>query len=357
MSTFDPFATALQLAKQRKGYTSPNPAVGAVVIKQGQILGRGHHVAAGQAHAEVVALAQAGEQARGADLYITLEPCCHTGKTPPCTEAIIRAGIARVFYAEPDPNPVVRGKSELVLQQAGIECLQQNQPEIHEFYRTYRYFWKHKRPWVTAKLAVSLDGKSAGKQGERVQLTGADAQRWTHQQRANSDAIITTSHTVARDNPQLNVRLGDQAVKKPVFILARDADVDPHCRLTKTSAPLTVIHGPQAPKEQLYALRSADVNCVELPTDAEGILLAPFLDYLGTQGFHEVWVEAGGRLFQQLLTHQLLAAAYFFVAPKTLGTGATSAFSQPFDFTQLSKTVQWKILGQDSLCYCQFVEG
>jgi len=356
MQHSDPFVTALALAKQRKGFTAPNPAVGAVVVKQDQIIGRGHHVAAGQAHAEVMALDAAGAAAQGADLYITLEPCCHTGRTPPCTNAIISAGISRVFYAEDDPNPVVRGKSADLLAAAGISCEKMSVPDISDFYRSYRHRLQHGSPWLTAKIALSFDGKIAGKQGERVQLTGQEAQRFTHQQRYASDAILTTSHTVARDDPQLNVRLGDQAVKKPVYILARDADVDPNCQLSRTSSPLTVLHGPTAPPERLHALRAMDIKCVELPADDEGMVLESVMQHLASAGFHDVWVEAGGRLLQQLLLQNLLCAAYFYIAPKTLGNTATSAFTQPFDFIQLSRSIQWRVLGQDSICYCQFVD-
>ena len=350
------FQTALILAKQRKGFTAPNPAVGAVVVKDGQIVGRGHHIAAGQAHAEVMALQQAGASAKGGDLYITLEPCCHIGKTPPCTDAIIAAEISRVFYSEPDPNPLVRGLSAGILSDAGISCTEVPQPEIQEFYRSYRYVMKHQRPFMTAKIALSFDGKIAGKQGESVQLTGSEAQRFTHEQRLLSDAILTTSHTVTRDNPQLNVRLGDQTVKKPVYILARDADVSPDCQLTKTSFPLTVLHGPDASREQLIALKSNNIICQELPANEDGMILTDVMQYLAERGHHDIWIEAGGRLLQQCLLQNVLSAAYFYIAPRTLGNTATSAFTQAFDFNQLSHKTQWKILGNDAVCYVQFVE-
>src|SRR3990167_7826390 len=203
---------ALVLAKKRRGFCAPNPSVGAVIVKNRKMIGSANHWAAGYFHAERQALMEIGKKAKGASLYVTLEPCCHWGKTPPCTDIIIHSGIKKVFYAARDPNPIISGKGIQILKSAGILCEQIKLPAIDLFYQSYYYWTQHHLPWVTAKLAMSLDGKIAGPQGEPVSLTGAQLNTFTHQSRRESDAILTTVNTIIHDDPQMNVRLHDEII-------------------------------------------------------------------------------------------------------------------------------------------------
>src|SRR3990167_2136538 len=163
---------ALSLAESQRGFCAPNPSVGALVVKEGELIAEGVHRGPMKPHAEVEAIHHAGNQAEGASLYVTLEPCCHWGRTPPCTDLIVKSRIKAVYYAFQDPNPKVAGQGAKQLQAAGIECHSVELPEVTDFYRSYHYWIREGRPWVTAKLAISLDGKIAGPHGEPVSLTG-----------------------------------------------------------------------------------------------------------------------------------------------------------------------------------------
>ncbi len=179
----------LTLAEQRRGFCAPNPAVGAVVVKNEKIIGSGAHQQCGEPHAEVLALQAAGEAARGATLYVSLEPCCHWGRTPPCSELIIQSGISAVYYAYRDPNPAVAGQGAEKLRAAGIDCHYVAMPEADDFYASYYYWTEHHRPRVTAKIALSLDSKIAGVNGQPLTITGVPLQQYTHHGRQHSDAL------------------------------------------------------------------------------------------------------------------------------------------------------------------------
>jgi diaminohydroxyphosphoribosylaminopyrimidine deaminase/5-amino-6-(5-phosphoribosylamino)uracil reductase len=211
---------ALELAKIHRGFCSPNPSVGAVIVRSGLVVAAGYHTAAGQAHAEIDALRKLPDGgARGATIYITLEPCCHFGRTPPCTDAIKKSGLKRVVYGYRDPNPVMSGKSEAALTTVGIICEHIHLPEINNFYSSYQHWHLTKKPFITAKIALSLDGKIAGKNSEPVRITGAALNELTHYSRKKSDAILTTSVTILQDDPQMNVRSSGQVYAKPLYIL------------------------------------------------------------------------------------------------------------------------------------------
>ncbi|WP_304985754.1 bifunctional diaminohydroxyphosphoribosylaminopyrimidine deaminase/5-amino-6-(5-phosphoribosylamino)uracil reductase RibD [Coxiella-like endosymbiont] len=172
---------ALEFAEIRRGFCAPNPAVGAILVKDNKIISTGFHKRNGLPHAEVEAINSAGENVKGADLYVTLEPCCHYGKTPPCTDLIIKTGIKSVYYSLADPNPNVFNKGAQALKQAGIDCFLLEIPEIKSFYKSYSYWTANKRSWITIKLALSLDGKIAGIKGKPVALTGEELKLYTHE--------------------------------------------------------------------------------------------------------------------------------------------------------------------------------
>jgi diaminohydroxyphosphoribosylaminopyrimidine deaminase/5-amino-6-(5-phosphoribosylamino)uracil reductase len=372
--------SALIEAKKRRGFCAPNPSVGAVVVKNDEILARGKHWQAGMAHAEVDALNQlTQDQSRGATLYVTLEPCCHHGKTPPCTNLIIEREMAEVYYGYADPNPLVSGKGRAQLEAAGIHCEHLPTPEIMEFYRSYHYWRDHKRPWVTAKIALSADGKIAAADGSPVAITGPECQQFTHQNRYASDAILSTATTILADNPLLNVRL-ESTFSKPLYIL------DGHLRLTgeenifSTAASLTIFHAkgqkpkyekkgvtfvpierPHAPIEQSrHPERSRGISSRThrafsksslggTQDDSDKLCLPAILDYIGNEGVQDLWVEAGGKMFYELFSQKLLNRALVYLSPKVLGPEAKLAFPASFDVKNMGSKCNTMFFGADKV--------
>ncbi len=367
----------LELAKNRRGFCFPNPSVGSLIVRDNTILATGYHLQAGAPHAERHALQKIAMQAPGATLYVTLEPCCHWGRTPPCTDAIIQSGISRVVYAYRDPNPVVSGQGELQLREAGILCEHISLPEIDHFYESYAHWLTTKRPFVTAKIAMSSDGKIAGVNGEPVRLTGPVADEFTHQHRKQSDAILTTVKTIIQDNPQLNARsngslhlsdLEKQACyleqregslhlvqddsmmrvsPKPLYILDRQLRLPLTARVLETAQSITLFHGPHIDIYQKEKLEAKDIRCIEVAETVDGLNLGDALDVIGQDGIHDLWVEAGGSCFSSFVKQSLLQRAFMYVAPRKLAEGQ-AAF--PADFDLKAKKTDWSLLGEDALC-------
>lgn len=352
---------ALAEARNHQGFCAPNPAVGAVAVVDGKVIGRGYHHGPGSPHAEVEALRPlSDDECRQATLYVTLEPCCHHGRTPPCTDLVLSRKIRSVVYGFADPNPVVAGLGARKLLEAGVEVVHHTVDEIDSFYGSYLYWWKHGRPRLTAKLALSMDGKTAGAGGARVQITGDVAQKFTHEWRRNSDAILTTSQTILKDDPQLNVRLGEQAIGKPVYVLDRLGRLPWNARVIRTASRVTVFHGIEADEERMEALKQSGVQLVRTPSngmaDSPGLDLNFVVDYLGkTAGLHDVWIEAGGTCFAQFIQQRLLNRAFVLIAPKWLGAEATGGFdddtsgSRTADLFVGANSVRWSGLGRDAL--------
>lgn len=346
---------ALMLAQQRRGFCAPNPAVGAVVVKEDVVIASGNHWAAGQPHAEVVALSKlSAEQAAGSTVYVTLEPCCHFGRTPPCVDLLIQRNVKEVIYSYHDPNPLVAGKGELTLKAAGVKCRRLPMPEIDAFYQSYQYWTKHRRPWVTAKIAVSLDGKIAGENGQRVAITGPELQTITHQWRKRSDAILTTAKTIIHDDPQLNIRLQGETFAKPIYVLDRNLSTSASAQIFNTSPQVTLFYQQGLENNsRLAALRSRGAHCIPLASKQNGLDLQAVLQEIGRDGAHDLWVEAGGVCFQALVLENLIHRALLYIAPKVLGPSAQTGFTQAFDFSQ-AKHIDWRQVGQDMLCEVDF---
>jgi diaminohydroxyphosphoribosylaminopyrimidine deaminase/5-amino-6-(5-phosphoribosylamino)uracil reductase len=317
---------ALRLAGRGKGWASPNPMVGAVVVRDGRIVGEGYHRRVGTAHAEVNALTAAGDLARGADLYVTLEPCNHHGRTPPCAQAVIEAGIARVFVGMKDPNPQVQGGGDEFLRTRGIpvvegvletECRRLNQP-----------FIKHVatgRPYVVLKAAATLDGRIASRTGDSRWVTNERSRRFVHRLRCDLDAILVGSRTALTDDPQLTARLpGRNRCRQPVrIILDSRLNLPLNSALIRTTetAPLWLACSEDSSKERETALTDAGVSIIRIPWRPGGVDLACLLDELGRRQVGSVLVEGGGRTLGSFLGRQLADAFYFFYAPKVLGDG------------------------------------
>lgn len=341
---------ALQCAEIRRGFCAPNPSVGAMIVKDDLVIGEGYHFASGHPHAEVEALKSLGDRAKGATVYVTLEPCCHHGKTPPCTDLLIESGVARVIYGMRDPDIRVAGQGEQQLRAAGIECIHVPIPEIEAFYSSYSYWQKTQMPWITAKLALSLDGKIAAANGKPTQISGQALNEFTHQHRKQSDALLTTASTINFDNPKLNVRLNSEIISKPIYILDSQLRIRDDAEIFNTAASITLIHSAQVSPSRIQTLINRGVNCCEVATTKEGLDLQQVSVLIGRDGIHDLWVEAGGRCFMNLIKGQHLKRAYIYVALKCLGADAFSAFSTAHNELLQAQRIHWQGMGKDALC-------
>lgn len=320
---------ALRLAERGAFTTMPNPRVGCVIARGADVVGRGWHQRAGEPHAEVFALREAGEAARGATAYVTLEPCAHYGRTPPCAEALVQAGVARVVVAIGDPFPQVSGQGHARLRTAGIAVETGFMAEAaFEINRGFFSRIRRGRPWLRLKLAQSLDGRTALLNGESQWITGAaaraDVQRW----RARSSAILTAAGTARADNPRLTVRLDEAAEFRPPLRVVLDARLDAlasDCHLLDGSAPTLVVHG-----DAVAAPVARDgVEYLALPLQQGRIDLEALLSELGRRGINELQVEAGPVLAGALFAAGLVDELLLYVAPLLLGDAALPLLQLP----------------------------
>lgn len=341
---------ALELARSRRGYCAPNPAVGALIVKDGVIISEGAHQACGQPHAEAVALQILGGVASGATLYVSLEPCCHQGRTPPCTEAIVAAGIRTVIYGYQDPNPIVAGQGHQQLLAAGVEVLHLSLAEIDEFYRSYRHWQLHQKPWVRAKIALSLDGKIAGPAGERIHITGLPLKQHTYRCRQRSDAILTTAKTILHDDPSLDVRLENIIENKRLYILDRGLQLSVQAQIWKNTQPITVFYSAEKSGKLAAERVKQGVHYIEVSEHNKQLDLDQILAQIGQDGVHDLWVEAGGILLESLLAVDCVDELQIVCAPTWLGSDAQSAFSSnSLNFERFSQKL-WVQIGDDAVC-------
>jgi diaminohydroxyphosphoribosylaminopyrimidine deaminase/5-amino-6-(5-phosphoribosylamino)uracil reductase len=318
---------ALREAEGGVGRTSPNPSVGAVLVKNGRVLGRGFTAPPGGPHAEVRALRAAGAAARGADLYTTLEPCNHWGRTPPCTDAIIAAGVRRVVSASADPNPFVKGQGHRRLRAAGIQVVSGVlEDEAREINAPFFKFLHTGLPWVTLKAAVTFDGKLAAPGGDSRWITGEPARARAHGLRDRVDAVLVGTGTVAHDDPRLTTRLRGKAGHSPVRIV-----LDTRLRLpgrrqvwrtreartvVATSAPLT--------SAKARALARQGVEVWRLPSRSGRVPLRALLRKIAQAGLLHVLIEGGAEVFASAMRGGLVDEVWLFLAPKVLGASGLS---------------------------------
>lgn len=309
----------LLLARRARGHTSPNPMVGAMVVQDGRVVGEGFHPRAGAPHAEVYALLAAGEAAAGGTLYVSLEPCAHYGRTPPCTDRVIAAGLRRVVFAALDLDPRVAGAGLAQLQQAGLTveygALADDEARLNE---AYRHWQRTRTPFVTLKMAASLDGRIATCAGESRWISGAAARRDVHRLRDASDAILTTSRTVAADNPSLTARL--PGARDP-----RRVVVDAHARTPATAR----VYDPAATPPLLATLvddparlapyRARGVEVLVLPATEGHVDLPALLRTLGEREILSLLVEAGGTFAAALLHARAVQKVRWYLAPRLIG--------------------------------------
>ncbi len=314
---------ALALAARGIGLTSPNPVVGAVLVREGEIVGEGAHLRAGAPHAEVVAVAAAGSRARGATCYVTLEPCAHQGRTPPCTSALIAAGVARVVVACLDPNPLVDGRGLTGLRAAGVEvALGLREASARALNRAFFGFIANGRPHVTLKSAMSLDGKIAAADGTSRWITGEAARAEAHRMRFAADAILVGIGTVLQDDPELTVRVPGLPAKEPLRVVADSRlRIPPDARLLSVGDPsrtLVACVAP-APEGPAAALRARGARLIEVPHAAGHVDLRVLLSALVRFDVIAVLAEGGAELGAALLEANLVDRVAFFLAPRLLG--------------------------------------
>lgn len=324
---------AIELAREALGSTSPNPAVGAAVVKDGRVVGRGATQPPGQPHAEVVALQQAGAGARGASLYVTLEPCCHWGRTPPCTGAVIEAGVAEVIVAMADPNPAVAGRGIAELRGAGlsVSLLPEAAAEAAEVREIYEGFAKHINtglPFVTAKFAMSLDGKIATRSGDSKWVTGPLARALVQRMRRETDAVMVGANTVVADDPQLTARGEDNL---PLPRQPARVTLDSRCRMPAESQLLrqpgrTLVYTTRdAPGANARRLERAGAEVIAVGATAEGLVCPrEALADLGRRHVVNLLAEGGGKVLGSLFDAGLVDKVQAFIAPVIIG-GADAA--------------------------------
>ena len=321
-------ARALQLARKGLNTTHPNPRVGCIISNDGQVVGSGWHKKAGEAHAEINALKTAGDRADGATVYVTLEPCNHSGRTPPCVDALIDAKIARVVFALEDPNPEVNGSGFQRLLEAGIEVQSGLMAvEAEELNAGFLKRMRHGLPWVRIKLAQSLDGHIGLANGESQWISGPEARADVQNWRARADVILTGIGTVLADDPSLNVR-NDKNARQPMRVI-----VDSHWRIPANAGLLSlagkVLIAGLNENPVPEALVKAGAECMVLPSSKGRVDLRVLLDELGRRGFNEVQVEAGATLCGTLIQQRLVDELLIYQAPVILGGGAVSPFAAP----------------------------
>ncbi|HEY8344054.1 MAG TPA: bifunctional diaminohydroxyphosphoribosylaminopyrimidine deaminase/5-amino-6-(5-phosphoribosylamino)uracil reductase RibD, partial [Bacillota bacterium] len=347
---------ALCLARKGLGRTFPNPAVGAVLVREGKIVGAGYHAVAGGDHAEAVALAAAGEAARGSTLYVTLEPCCHHGRTPPCTAALIKAGVTRVVAAMPDPNPRVGGDGLKILAEAGVrvECglFAEEARRMNEAFIKYI---TSGRPFITLKAAVSLDGKIAAHTGDSRWITGIAARRYVHRLRSWAAGVMVGVGTVLKDDPNLTCRwrtpayqqggpiaygkvkpiefketsTGGEDVFQPVRIVVDSKGRTPlHAKVLQNqdTAPTLIAVTEEAPSEKIERLRQTGARILMIPSVDGRVDLSALALRLAADGITSILLEGGGTLNSAAVQAGIVDKLQIFIAPKLIGGASAPTF-------------------------------
>ena len=313
---------AIQLAKQGEGWTNPNPMVGAVIVKNGRIIGKGYHKKCGELHAERNAIASLTESAEGATIYVTLEPCCHYGKTPPCTEAIIEQKIKRVVIGSRDPNPKVSGKGIKMLQEAGIEVIEDfMREECDRLNPVFFHYITTKTPYVVMKYAMTLDGKIATKTGESKWITGEAARAEVQHMRHRYMGIMAGIGTVLADDPMLNVRV--EGWKSPIRILCDsglriplDGQIVKSAGKYRTIVAYADSENTEAKRKRLHEMGVETICC---PDENNQVDLKKLMKYLGEEGIDSILLEGGGTLNDSALRDGIVQEVQAFIAPKLFG--------------------------------------
>ena len=310
---------ALKLAEKGKGSVSPNPLVGCIIVKRGRIVGKGYHKKYGEEHAQINALKTAGKKANNATMYVNLEPCSHWGKTPPCTEKVVEAGIREVIIGMEDPNPLVDGYKELKFRglKTKIGILREDAKKLNEAYIRYT---KTKKPFVTLKLAMSLDGKIATSSGDSKYITGREARTYVHQIRHETDAIMVGVNTVIKDNPLLDSRLfkGKNPMK---IILDSTLKISKKAKVLKDPSKVIIATTNKAPKNKVKEFHQKGVTILTLKSINGLVDLTGLIKELGKSEISSVMIEGGSELSGNAIKEGIINKLMIFTAPKIIGNG------------------------------------
>lgn len=320
MTDRDYMTKAIELAKKGEGWTNPNPLVGAVIVKEGRIIGEGYHARFGELHAERNAIASLTESAEGATIYVTLEPCCHYGNTPPCTEAIIEQKISKVVIGSRDPNPKVAGKGAEILRKAGIKVEEDfMREECDNLNAVFFHYITNKTPYVVMKYAMTADGKIATKTGASKWVTGKEARNEVQLMRHRYMGIMVGIGTVLADDPMLNTRL--EGKKSPIRIICDSKlRIPTDCQICKTAkAYPTIIAYSEENREKSRQLTELGIQLIRCPDGKGEVDLKKLMEYLGEQGIDSVLLEGGGTLNDSALRAEIVHKLMVFVAPKLFG--------------------------------------
>lgn len=336
---------ALNLAEKGRGFCAPNPSVGAILVRDGVMISEGYHQGPGTPHAEIVALKKLDKSSDNLVLYVTLEPCNHWGRTPPCVDSIIEYGVQKVVYAFRDPHPLVaQNDTPSLLRARGIEVLHYPLADIDSFYQSYVWWLHSGKPFVTVKMAQSLDGKIAESKGMRTQLSNKASADLTHQFRLQSDMILTTASTILSDNPLLNVRTTHPPTAKQVAILDRHLSLSYHEAVFANAASSYIFYDETLPKPRKRS------HCEFIPLKVTNQLfdLEELLHHIGQLGAHDLWVEAGAKLCASLHAAGLVNQSMFYIAPVLLGT---EGYQLSIDKTVFHRqhSVSWRILEDNAV--------
>ncbi|HDR4371228.1 bifunctional diaminohydroxyphosphoribosylaminopyrimidine deaminase/5-amino-6-(5-phosphoribosylamino)uracil reductase RibD [Bacillus cereus] len=333
---------ALENAKAMKGQTTPNPLVGSVIVNDNRIVGVGVHMKAGEPHAEIHAIRMAGEQARGGTIYVTLEPCSHHGRTGPCAEAIVQAGIKKVVVATLDPNPLVSGRGIKILQDAGIEVLVGVcEEESEKMNVVFNKYILTKRPFVTIKSGVTLDGKIATSLSDSKWITSTEARQEVHQIRNENAAILVGANTVQKDNPSLTTRIPNgrnpiRVILDSTLRIPMEANV-----VTDGEAPTWIFTTNNHAAKKKKALENAGVK-VFVTSGEKHINLHEMLDVLGQKGVSSLLIEGGGEVNASFIENKLMDKLILYVAPKIIGGKLAPSFVEGTGITKMQDAIEFK---------------
>jgi len=357
---------ALRLAAKGQGTTSPNPMVGALVVRHGRIVGEGFHLRPGLPHAEILALRQAGKQAQGATLYVTLEPCCHLKKrTPPCIPEILRSGVRRVVIAMQDPNPSVKGKGTAALRRAGLSVtVGVARSEAEALNKSYGHWMKTGRPYVTLKAGMTLDGKLATATGGSRWITGAASRREVHRLRRDADAVLVGVGTVLADDPSLTARTGPRlakmALQQPLRIVVDSRLRTPfkaQILAQQDKAKTIIATTPAAPAARRSIMKKKGIEILTLPALQGRVSLPALLKQLGLRGIMSLLVEGGGEVNAAMLKANLVDHVRLYMAPLLLGGQNAKGLIGGNSPTRLSQAISLRHVVARSVGHDLVVEG
>jgi diaminohydroxyphosphoribosylaminopyrimidine deaminase/5-amino-6-(5-phosphoribosylamino)uracil reductase len=333
------------LAEKGRGKTSPNPMVGAVLVKRGKVVGQGYHARAGEPHAEIVAIKNAAEKAKGATLYLNLEPCTHYGKTPPCVPAVIEAGVRKVVVGIEDPNPLVKGRGVVLLKQAGVDVkigiLERECYRLNEAF--CKYIVKHE-PFIILKVAATLDGKLATREGESQWITGETSRRFVHRLRDQVDGVVVGIGTVLKDDPMLTARIrGGRDPYRIVF--DSRLRIPENSKLIDRSPSKTIVATTEmASRDKIERLQKKGVRIIISDSKSGKVDLKSSLIELGEMGMMSLLVEGGGQINGSFLDQGLIDKIFLFLSPKLIGDPLAPGIFSGVGFASLKETISIKDL-------------